>query len=543
MNDSAAGTLPTVEIAELRERIRTLEIRLDRMEQGRAVGVPQPELGTVPIQAATAEIDTEIAAATIFTRVAMLCFVLLGALILRVLTQQSILGAGFGTILGFAYAGHLVVLSFLPGRFGGFAREGSLFQCSGAVLAFVIAIESTLRTLTMGRVSAMIAIGGFALFALGMGIHNRKAALAGTGIIGGILALVALDMKEATVALQLALVMLLAGAGLATSWREGWPGLRLLTTLSMLVLLPTGFFFCGKEPGNSQGLLAASATLWLAVMLQHLLAFRQLGRAAIWLPVVTLWFVGMQQIAHWPAIAITTGGIGALALVCVLICGRRAREATPGLAGMMATTAIAGAVGWGLVDRTGLLCSLGGLALWFAGRRAASDWAAAFATLLMVTSAVVGLVPLLQPPVPVTGLMAMALSALVMVAHYMRNGRAASEPYTGLVMRLAPLALAAGLVLLLGLFWELLNREFVQVEPLLLSQTVVVVVTALVLTFWGHAAHRRSPLYCGLACMALALAKVMLVDLMRLKSFYMLASLVLVGLASIAVSVILRRRS
>ena len=110
-------------------------------------------------------------------------------------------------------------------------------------------------------------------------------------------------------------------------------------------------------------------------------------------------------------------------------------------------------------------------------------------------------------------------------------------------MRLAPVALAAGLALLLGLFWELLNRVFQQPAQLLLSQTAVVVLTALGLTFWGHAAHRRSPLFCGLACMVLALGKVLLIDLVRLKSLYMLASLVLVGLASVAVSVILRRRS
>lgn len=109
-------------------------------------------------------------------------------------------------------------------------------------------------------------------------------------------------------------------------------------------------------------------------------------------------------------------------------------------------------------------------------------------------------------------------------------------------MRLAPIALAAGFALLLGFFWELLNRAFAQPAQLLLSQTVVVVITALALTFWGHAVHRRSPLFCGLACMGLALAKVLLVDLMRLKSFNMLASVVLVGLASVAVSIILRRR-
>jgi len=67
--------------------------------------------------------------------------------------------------------------------------------------------------------------------------------------------------------------------------------------------------------------------------------------------------------------------------------------------------------------------------------------------------------------------------------------------------------------------------------------------TALALTFWGHVSHRRSPLFCGMACMVLALAKVLFVDLVRLKSLNMLASLVLVGLASIAISVILRRRS
>ena len=536
---SGEGITGSDEIAELRERVRALEVRLDRIEGGGPVAVAQAEFPT----AAPTTIDTEVAAATIFRRVAMLCFVLLGALILRVLTQQSILGAGFGTMLGFTYAGHLIVLSMIPGRIAGVARENSVFQCSGAVLAFIIAIESVLRTQTMGRVSAIITIGGFALLALGMGIHNRKAALAGTGIIGGILALVALDMKQTTVALQLALVALLAAAGIANSWREGWHWLRPLTTVMMLALLPAGFFFCGKEPGVAGGLLAASAAVWLAVMLQHLVAFRRLGRAAAWLPVVTVWLAGIQQLAHWPAIGASTGGIAAFALGCVIVLARRATDATAGLTGMMATAAFAGAIGWALLDHTGFLCAIGGMALWFTGRRAVSDWAAVFATLLMLAAAVVGLAQLLRPPVAASGLIAMLLSALVLMLHYVRNGRAGTGPCSGLAMRLAPVALSGALALLLGLSWELLNRVFDQPAQLVLSQTVVVVITALALTFWGHAAHRRSPLFCGLACMVLALGKVLLIDLMRLKSFNMLASLVLVGLASVAVSVILRRRS
>lgn len=539
----AVETTASEEVAQLRDRVRALEMRLDRIEQRGSVAVQQVEHETAPIAGVVpAKIDTEIAAATIFTRIAMLCFVLLGALILRVLTQQNILGAGFGTILGFAYAGHLIVLSLMPGRFGGFARESSVFQCSGTLLAFVIAIESALRTLTMGRISAMIAITGFALLALGMGIYQRKAALSGTGIIAGILALVALDMKETTVALQLSLVVLLTTVGIATSWRGEWQWLRPITTLMIMLLLPAGFFFCGKARGVSGGLLAASAAIWCVAMFQHLLAFRQLRRAATWLPLLTLWFAGIQQVAGWPFMGATTGGVGGVALGCVVVCAHRVSGATAGLAGMMATAALAGAIGWAMLDRAGLLCGIGAMVLWFAGRRSASDWAAVSATVLMLAAAGVGLAQLLRPPVAAFGLIAMSLSALVFLLHYVCNSRAGTEPYSGLAMRLAPVALVAALALLLGLFWELLNRVFDQLAQILLSQTVVVVITALVLTFLGHVTHRRSALFCGLACMALALAKVLLIDLTRLKSLNMLASLVLVGLASVAVSVILRRR-
>lgn len=518
-------------------------MRLERLENGASVPVPNAENGSIaPALAAPAAIDTEMAAATIFTRVAILCFVLLGALILRVLTQQNILGAGFGTILGFVYAGMLVVLSLIPGRFAGLARESSVFQCSGAVLAFVIAIESALRTHTLGRATSMIAITGFAFLSLGMGIQRCKGALAGTGIIGGILALVALDLKEAGAGLQVALVVLLTAAGIANSWREGWHWLRPVITLMIMLLLPAGFFFGRTEPRIAGSLLAASAGVWCAVLLQHLIAFRRLGSAAIWLPALTLWFAGMQQTAGWPGIGVTNGAIAAFAVGCVMFLSVRAPSATAGLAGVMATAALAGAIGGPMLDPTGLSCVFGGLALWFAGRRSAAGSAAVFATVLMLTAAGVGLAQLLRPPVTTSGLLAMSLSGLVLVFHYMRNSRTGNAPYSGIAMRLAPVSLAAGLSLLLGFSWVLLNRVFVQPPVLLLSQTSVLVITAVVLTCWGHAARRRTALLCGLGCLALALAKVLLMDLILLKSLNMLLALILVGFACVAVSVILRHR-
>ena len=96
---------------------------------------------TAPRDALVAEYDVEP------ERCARDLSALLGALILRVLTQQGILGAGFGTVLGFAYAAHLIVLSLIPGRFGGFAREsagdalGGLFGQIEDDAAFHVAVQ------------------------------------------------------------------------------------------------------------------------------------------------------------------------------------------------------------------------------------------------------------------------------------------------------------------------------------------------------------------------------------------------------------------
>jgi hypothetical protein len=116
--------------------------------------------------------------------------------------------------------------------------------------------------------------------------------------------------------------------------------------------------------------------------------------------------------------------------------------------------------------------------------------------------------------------------------------RQAPDATPGLTGMMATAVLAG--TMLLGLFWEL--RVVREPQHLLLAQTTVVVSTALGLTLWGHVGGRRPALSCGLGCMGLALAKLLLVDLIRLKSAYMLTSLILVGLASVGVSIILRRR-
>jgi hypothetical protein len=161
----------------------------------------------------------------------------------------------------------------------------------------------------------------------------------------------------------------------------------------------------------------------------------------------------------------------------------------------------------------------------------------------MTAAAVQGLAQILQPPIVASGLIATASTALILTSFYAANGRSGDASSSRLVVRLAPVSLAFGVAMVVALCWELLNDVIQQPAALLLSRTVMLVITALALTMWGHAARRRAALCCGLGCMGLALAKVMLIDLVTLKSLSMLASLVVVAMASVAVSVILRRRA
>ena len=63
---SAAETTGLEELAQLRDRVRALEMRLDRIEQRGPVAVPEVEHETAPISGVEpATIDTEFAAATV----------------------------------------------------------------------------------------------------------------------------------------------------------------------------------------------------------------------------------------------------------------------------------------------------------------------------------------------------------------------------------------------------------------------------------------------------------------------------------------------
>ncbi|MEI6562754.1 MAG: hypothetical protein WCO42_00445 [bacterium] len=537
--DDATGS---EDLAALRERMRLMEVRMGRLERGLGASATSAETGTAPDKVSPILPYTELTVAAAFTRVAMLSFVLLGALILRELTQQNVLGAGFGTFLGFLYAGHLIVLSVLPGRLGRLARETSLFQCCGVALSFVIALESALRVHTLARPTGMVLMAGFAALALGVATAHRKASLAATALVGVLLALVALGMESEGLGLQLALLVFFTAIGILLSWRRAWAFLRPVTVSLFLFLLAVGFVLARKEDIDCGPLLVAATVFWGVVALQHLLAFCKWGGGAVWLPLTTVWLALLAWVQTGAAFAFAAAGVSVLAVAVNAVAVGRVPDATAGAVGLGITAVIAGLIGWLVLDPSGILCALVGTAIWAAIRRNQPWWAAGSAAILMVAAAIRGVFFMAQSSATPYPLIAGTILAAILLTHFLRTARPPADSSADLAQPLGPLILGSGIVVLFVVLRESARRLFPDPASFQLAQTGILAVAAGLLTFCGRVGHRRAVLYGGLACMFLAILKVALVDLERLSGIRLLASIVLLGVSSVGVSFILRRR-
>ena len=535
------------ELAELRQRVRQLENRVAQIEQGATRPSPTESPATPDAGILPSPIDTDRTVATVFTRVAMLSFVLLGALILRILTQQHLLGDGFGTLLGFVYAGHLIVLSFLPGRPGQFARATNLFQCCGVILSFFIALESALRSHTLLRPTARICIGSFAALALVVSVWHRKAPLAATALGGGLLALVALGLDADGLALQLSLMIAITAAAALCSWRTAWGFLRLLMNPLLLLLLSAGPFLAGRENVNCTPLDLCAAAFWFVLLLQHLLAFKKLGRATVWLPMTTAWLALFAGLESWPALGALAISVSVLATGVLFLAVRatQAPNALAGITGMAATAVIAGAPGWLLFDPSGGLCAFAGLAIWAAARPSQFHpaWSTVSAAILLMAAAICGVFHLVLADTSPSALLPGALLAAILLVYFLRTGRPKTESTGDLEPIIRIMGFVSGLLVLLALFRGLAHKLFPEPAAFLLAQTAILTMTAVILTFRGQTRHQRAIMYIGLLCMFVSLVKVGFSDLRQLTGLYLLASIVLLGLSSVAISLILRRRA
>ncbi|MCE9616684.1 MAG: hypothetical protein K8T26_20610 [Lentisphaerae bacterium] len=532
-------TTVAAEVADFRARLARLEVRVGGLE--RAQGLPVGDSPAMSVAVPSAR-PPDATAATLFLQVAVLAFALLGALILRVLTQQGMLGQTGGTRLGFIYAGGLMVFALLPGPRRVLSRAADLLPCAAVMLAFAIALESALRAHTLPRLSAMMIVIGCGLLMLLVGGVRREASLAAVSALGSMLALVALGLDAAGLAWQLAGLVGMTACATGASWRRGLATLRPLVWCAAMLLLGVGLLLARQQNLPLGPVLLAAAALVAVAAAQHVVMRARLEWAAVWLPTGALWLALLAQVADWPH-RVGVAAWVAVAATILLAALRLSAAPLPALAGLAVTASVAGVIGWSGLDPGGALAAVAGLALWQAAGRSRASWSALPVALLMLAGAGTGLVRHVREAATWPGMASGVLLAAILLVHYQRTGRTRADVTRGdAAARLSPAILAGGLLVALAVSRALLHRWVPEAATFLLAQTGLLAAAAMALSYWGHMGDRRPVVYSGLGCMLVAMGKVVLLDLVRLKDVRLLAAVVMLGLASVVVSRILRRR-
>ena len=549
----------------LTQEVRQLSERVARLEAGtRASTAPGP---AGPSRAETGAPAAKISwggASTVLSRTALVCFVLVVALVLRTLTDAGVLGPGPGAAVGLGYAGMLLGWGWIayPRR----PPVASLVAVCGALLLCAVVLEAAARlgVLSPGAAYAVLGVCGGALALLGRRgltpavctgvpalllcafvLAHRQPALAGPGaaVFASFLAAESVGLRP-----RCAWLPWLAVAATAGVW-WGWAAGRAGATGAGPWVLP---------------LLGATAALHLGA------AFRRARRAPEprgrlldgVLPVLTVAWGFPAAAACAPGSPwLGAGGTGASGLL-LFLAHRLAARGLPAAAGTgafsLASACLLAAsltAGWGLA--AGALPPLAafawGLAV-LAGRWKSPGTRAASYVLqggvALGAAAAVLLAGAGPAPLPEAG--AAAGAALVAGAHYRWCRNRPPPPGAGFFARFDPTDDTAVVLLLSGLLLAFLALRSAVYPGIAAwardvpgafqaAQSVILHASAAALALAAVRRGNRELRAVALLVIAAAALKTLAHDLLTLGGLPLLASVSLLGASAAAIAVMLRR--
>ena len=351
-----------MDLTQIARTLESFEERFDRLE----ARVARLEQGSHPAEARTQVREqhqgsgrASATVSSIFNGIALVCFSLLGALILRIATTRGSLAPSTGTSLGLVYAALLVVLPAFVALSRSLKAYGPWLQYCGVTLFSLIVLETTHRGLGMTVLFASLSILVAGVVFILLGATLRRPTLAVFAVLAAIATLAGLgtSLEATSVRAVSALVIILAGL-LAGHWRD-WPSLRVSSLISGSLVLGIAVLATGRRlevpRSDAWTVFAALAVLWGLSVGNHLVQYRRSGGGeASWLPVMTLWtgaltiFFLPQQAGSWgSAVAAVLWGLS-------LAAGRRSRQANASLNGLGAGATVATVLFFQRIDPTGI---------------------------------------------------------------------------------------------------------------------------------------------------------------------------------------------
>ena len=173
-------------VAELRNELRSLERTVDDLDK-RLAAMESSESSVQPDGAQRIEFEDSaslwswVGQSRFLPRIAIVCFVLVLALILRTLTESGSIQLGLGVVLGMVYSAGLIAWGWV-----GLARRrrgGTVFPACGAVLMCTVVLEAhgSFQLLTAAQANSIL-LGTLAVLTL-LGLSYRIAAVVAFGVL------------------------------------------------------------------------------------------------------------------------------------------------------------------------------------------------------------------------------------------------------------------------------------------------------------------------------------------------------------------------
>jgi len=504
-----------------------------------------------------AEPERSIAYADWFVRATVVCFVLVGALLLRMAAQGGAIGPQTGTVLGLAYCGLLLVSPFAARALPRLGKHVLVLELSGTLLAPLVVLETYHKShvLTLPWAIALAATVALAAGALGAVRGERLLASAALGV--GVVTLFGLGFAPEALGWRTGATAALVAAALVVAGRRGWPELRLVTLGPVLVAGGLGPLMLARGPDvpadTLPTLALAAVAVAVLVALSHLARRDLLDRQeAAWLPVTAVWAhaVAVHAVGERALIGGAVAGALALGLAAVAhwrgSTARRAAVSAVATGGLLAL----GSLPW--LSPSGVGAGVAALIVFLLASGLASPWLAALSEILALAAVVPTLRQVAQTSAEGMGLVAASagLVVTVLLVHYglARRSEGAltgdgDEAVVGplLARALSPASLAIAVV---GLFAALRAGALVALGPgtaLDLAQTVIIATLSVTALRLGADKRRRDLRNAGLVGVAVLGAKVLLHDLPTLEGVPKVAAVVILGVVSLIVSLSLSR--
>jgi len=524
------------ELERLTTAVRALDDRLTALEAG-----SQPLAAPVAEEEPDTAIDGDVGFSTVFAKLALICFSMVGALLLRVATQRGLVDASVGTAIGLGYCTLLVVGPILARRVPILAAHGVVLEYCGAVLVPLIVLEMFHRHAVFDAAGATFVLLAAGVTGCSLGALHRSRGLAAVALVISAAGIAGLGLDPAGAAVRAFALVVLVAAALTTAHLRSWAGVRAAALLPVLSVLGLAILMVARRdsipPEVRSALVMAAISIWVLLVVNHLVRRARLepGEAA-WLVVVTIWCGALVRFALPGSTSV--GAAVAVALLAGAFHLSRTTANDPTIVGAALSGAILAAVTLPGLDSSGVALGLVPLTLLATNHFRSRDLLTAAGAAIVVVAVASALPALLTLPATTSGIL---LTGLVLPAALLVHW-AAPGAATRARELVAPVSLVGGWLLLFLAARAVAFGILGESDGFQLAVTLILGVFALLSQLLGRRFDSKPWLAAGVIGIVLLGIKSVFWDLIHVSGPYAAASVVALGVASGLTSWLLRRR-